>query len=114
MDDDGYENNPLLDKVQALASKENASIVALWAATEAELVELDDADRQEFMADLGLNRTWPAPGHSSRLRTVGFTNLFHCRGKRGTRLDHSAKELPHHKLQESFTRILKKDLSALK
>ncbi len=52
--DNGYENNPLLEKVRALALTEKASVVALCAATEAELVELDDADRQEFMADLGL------------------------------------------------------------
>jgi hypothetical protein len=55
VDDDGYENNPLLDKVKALAIKEKASIVELCAATEAELVELEDEDRQEFMTDLGLS-----------------------------------------------------------
>ncbi|HAT6977602.1 TPA: redox-regulated ATPase YchF [Legionella pneumophila] len=55
VDDNGYENNPLLDKVQALAAQEHASIVALCAATEAELVELDEEDRQEFMVDLGLS-----------------------------------------------------------
>ena len=52
--DDGYTNNPLLDKVVALAAQENAKVVALCAATEAELVELDADDRAEFMADLGL------------------------------------------------------------
>jgi len=55
VDDDGYENNPLLDKVNALAAEEQASVVALCAATESELVELEDADRLEFMADLGLS-----------------------------------------------------------
>jgi GTP-binding protein YchF len=54
VNDDGYENNPLLEKVRTLAAEEHASIVALCAATEAELVELEDKDRQEFMADLGL------------------------------------------------------------
>ncbi len=53
--DDGYENNPLLEKVRALAATEKASVVALCAATESELVELEDADRKEFMADLGLS-----------------------------------------------------------
>src|SRR6202042_3799672 len=38
-----------------LAEREKASIVALCAATEAELVELEEADRQEFMTDLGLS-----------------------------------------------------------
>lgn len=55
VDDEGYENNPLLDQVRNLAAQEKASIVALCAATEAELVELDEADRQEFMEDLGLS-----------------------------------------------------------
>ncbi|ARG98168.1 redox-regulated ATPase YchF [Legionella micdadei] len=55
VDDNGYENNPLLDKVTALAEQEKASIVALCAATEAELIELDEADRKEFMEDLGLD-----------------------------------------------------------
>lgn len=53
--DEGYENNPLLEKVRVLASQENASVVALCAATESELVELEDADREEFMQDLGLS-----------------------------------------------------------
>lgn len=52
--DNGYENNPLLEKVKALAINEKATVVALCAATEAELVELDDDLRQEFMADLEL------------------------------------------------------------
>ena len=55
VDDNGYTNNPLLDKVCAFAAKEKASVVALCAATESELVELEDADRLEFMADLGLS-----------------------------------------------------------
>lgn len=55
VDDNGYHNNPLLDKVSALAAQEQAQVVALCAATEAELVELDEADRQEFMESLGLD-----------------------------------------------------------
>jgi ribosome-binding ATPase len=55
VDDNGYENNPLLEKVKEYAAQEKASVVALCAATESELVELDDVDRQEFMADLGLS-----------------------------------------------------------
>ena len=54
VDDNGYINNPLLDKVIALAAKEKAEVVALCAATESELMELDEADRVEFMEDLGL------------------------------------------------------------
>lgn len=54
VDDNGYENNSLLDKVKALAAEEEAAVVTLCAATEAELVDLDDEDRKEFMDDLGL------------------------------------------------------------
>ena len=54
VNDDGFNNNPLLDKVCALAAQEHAKVVPLCAATEAELVELDPEDRAEFMADLGL------------------------------------------------------------
>lgn len=54
VDDNGHENNPLLDKVCEFAAKEKAGVVHLCAATEAELIELDEVDRQEFMDDLGL------------------------------------------------------------
>lgn len=53
--DNGYENNPLLAKVRDLAALENSQVVALCAATESELVELDDDSRQEFMNDLNLS-----------------------------------------------------------
>ncbi len=61
VDDAGHKNNPLLEKVQQLAKQEQASVVDLCAATEAEIIELDEADRLEFMQVLdleepGLNR----------------------------------------------------------
>ena len=52
--DDGFENNPLLDSVVQLAQSENASVVSICASTEAELMELEDDERQEFMQDLGI------------------------------------------------------------
>lgn len=55
VDDNGYENNSLLDSVIQLAENEQAKVVPLCAATEAELIELDEADRQEFMESLGLS-----------------------------------------------------------
>lgn len=65
VNDDGYVNNPLLDQVNALAEQENSKVVVLCAATEAELVELDDKDRLEFMMDLGLEE----PGLHKVIRT---------------------------------------------
>lgn len=52
--DDGFENNPLLDKVKVLAEKEGAMVVPVCAAIEAELSQLEDDEKQEFLADLGL------------------------------------------------------------
>ncbi|MDH5302028.1 MAG: redox-regulated ATPase YchF [Gammaproteobacteria bacterium] len=52
--DDGFQNNPLLDKVRALAEKEGAAVVPVCAAIEAEIAELDDASKKDFLADLGL------------------------------------------------------------
>jgi len=54
VNDDGFENNPYLDKVRAIAADENAVVVAVCAAIEAEIAELDDEDREEFMQDMGL------------------------------------------------------------
>lgn len=55
VNDEGYANNPLLDKVRVLAAAEHASVVPLCAATESELVELEEDDRLELMAGLGLD-----------------------------------------------------------
>ena len=52
--EDGFENNPFLDRLREFASKENAPVVAVCAKMEAELADLDDADKAEFLADLGL------------------------------------------------------------
>ncbi len=52
--DDGFENNPLLDKVQGFATEEGSNVVAVCAAIEAEIVQLDDEEKQEFLDDLGL------------------------------------------------------------
>ncbi|HKK13773.1 MAG TPA: redox-regulated ATPase YchF [Gammaproteobacteria bacterium] len=52
--EDGFENNPYLDQVRAIADAEGAAVVAVCASIEAELVDLDEADRAEFMAELGL------------------------------------------------------------
>ena len=54
VNDDGFENNPYLDAVQGHAEAEGAEVVPVCAAIEAELVELDDEDKAEFLAEMGL------------------------------------------------------------
>jgi hypothetical protein len=53
--EDGFENNPYLDAVQQRAEEEGAQAVAVCAAIEAELVELDKAERQEYLEELGFD-----------------------------------------------------------
>jgi len=52
--EDGFTNNPYLDRVKALAASEGAEVVAVCAAIEAEIAELPDEEKGEFLADLGL------------------------------------------------------------
>ncbi|MCG5533152.1 redox-regulated ATPase YchF [Halorhodospira sp. 9621] len=52
--EDGFSDNPLLADVQALAESEGARVVPVCAAIEAELAVLDDAERDEFLAEYGL------------------------------------------------------------
>jgi GTP-binding protein YchF len=68
--EDGFENNPYLDHLREYAAKEGAPVVALCAKIEAELADLDDADKKEFLADLGLEE----PG-LNRLIRAGYDLL---------------------------------------
>ncbi len=50
----GFDNNPHLDAVRAHAAKEGAEVVALCAAIEAEIADLEDADKKDFLESMGL------------------------------------------------------------
>ena len=52
--EDGFEDNPLLDRIRDFATIEAAQVVPVCAAIEAEIVELDEGERAEFLADMGL------------------------------------------------------------
>jgi len=51
----GFHDNPLLAEVEAHAAKEGAPVVAVCAAIEAEIADLDGDDKLAFLADLGLD-----------------------------------------------------------
>jgi ribosome-binding ATPase len=68
--EDGFEDNPHLDAVRALAASEGSEVVAVCAAIEAEIAQLDEADRAEFLADIGLEE----PGLNRVIR-AGYTLL---------------------------------------
>ena len=54
VDESGMDNNPHLDAVRELAAAEGAEVVPICAAIEAEIAQLDDADKTDYLADLGL------------------------------------------------------------
>lgn len=68
--EDGFENNPHLEAVKQHAAKENAPVVAVCAAIEAEIADLEDADKVEFLVDLGMSE----PGLNRVIR-AGYSLL---------------------------------------
>lgn len=54
VDEDGFENNPMLDRVRDIAAAENAEVVAICNKLESEIAELEDDEKTEFLADLGM------------------------------------------------------------
>jgi ribosome-binding ATPase len=53
--EDGFENNPHLDRLHQIADAEHAPVVAVCAAIEAEISALDEADKIEFLESMGLH-----------------------------------------------------------
>lgn len=50
----GFDDNPLLTEVKAFAAAEQSMVVPICAALEAEIAQLNDDEKQEFLDDLGL------------------------------------------------------------
>ena len=77
VDEDGFENNPYLDKVFALAEAEGSIVVPICNKLEAEIAELDDEEKGEFLADLGMEE----PGLDRVIRAgyelLGLQTYFH-------------------------------------
>ena len=66
----GFQDNPLLDRLTEYAKSQNAPVVAICAAIEAEIAELGDEDRAAFLADMGMEE----PG-LDRLIRAGYKLL---------------------------------------
>jgi GTP-binding protein YchF len=52
--DTGFTDNPLLDQLAAYALAQGAPMVAICASLEAEIADLDDADKEAFLSDMGM------------------------------------------------------------
>jgi GTP-binding protein YchF len=68
--ENGFENNPMLDRVIAYAKSEHAPVVAISAAIEAEIGGLEPADRDDFLKEMGMTE----PGLNRVIRAA-FTLL---------------------------------------
>ena len=54
VNEDGFEDNPHLDVVRRIAEEEGAIVVPICNKLESEIAELDDEEKGEFLADLGM------------------------------------------------------------
>jgi len=70
VDEQGFVNNPHLDCVRKYASNEGAEVVPICAAIEADLVDMSDEEKQEFLSEMGLNE----PG-LNRVTRAGYSLL---------------------------------------
>ena len=68
--EDGFKDNPYLDKLREYAAKQNAPVVAICAKMEAEMADMSDEDKQMFLAEIGQDE----PGLNRLIRSA-FTLL---------------------------------------
>jgi ribosome-binding ATPase len=74
--EDGFENNPFLDRVREHAATEGAEVVPVCAAIEEEMGQLEDADRDAFLADLGLDEPGLNRVIRAAYRLLGLQTYF--------------------------------------
>ncbi len=66
VDERGFNDNSLLDRLREFSARENSPVVAICAALEAEIADLPDQDQQVFLADIGMQE----PGLNRLVRAV--------------------------------------------
>ena len=74
--DDGFHGNPRLEAVRGLAATEGSEVVPVCAAIEAEIGQLDEADRAAFLADLGLDEPGLNRVIRAAYRLLGLQTFF--------------------------------------
>ena len=76
VDEDGFDNNPLLDSVRKLAEQEGAVVVPICAKIESEIAELEDEEKADFLSEMGMDE----PGLNRVIRggytLLGLQNYF--------------------------------------
>jgi GTP-binding protein YchF len=76
VDEGGFHDNPLLAAVETVAAAEGSQVVAVCAAIEAEIAQLDDADRGDFLRELGLEEPGLNRVIRGAYRLLGLSTYF--------------------------------------
>ncbi len=76
VDEAGFENNPYLATVEKLAGAEGSQVVAVCAAIEAEIAQLEEADRMEFLRELKLAEPGLSRVIRAAYRLLGLQTFF--------------------------------------
>jgi ribosome-binding ATPase len=74
--ENGFEGNPLLAAIEARAAKEGAAVVPVCAAIEAEIAQLEEGDRAEFLAELKLSEPGLDRLIRAAYRLLGLQTFF--------------------------------------
>src|SRR5580658_4077426 len=74
--ENGFRNNPLLAALEQRAAAEGAIVVAVCAAIEAEIAQLEEAERAEFLAELGLEEPGLNRVIRAGYRLLGLQTFF--------------------------------------
>jgi GTP-binding protein YchF len=76
VDEQGFTDNPRLAAVETLAAREGSQVVAVCAAIEAEIAQLDEADRGPFLEELGLEEPGLDRVIRAAYRLLGLQTFF--------------------------------------
>ena len=76
VDEQGFTDNPLLTAVEAIASSEGAEVVVICNKLEAEIAELEDDEKMEFLADLGMTEPGLDRVIRAGYRLLGLQTFF--------------------------------------
>ena len=76
VDEKGFTGNPLLAALEQHAPAEGAQVVPVCAAIEAEIAQLDEAERNEFLAELGLTEPGLSRVIRAAYRLLGLQTFF--------------------------------------
>jgi ribosome-binding ATPase len=74
--ENGFEGNPLLTAIEERAAKEGAAVVPVCAAIEAEIAQLEEGDRAEFLAELKLSEPGLDRLIRAAYRLLGLQTFF--------------------------------------